>query len=248
MSIGVFEMKYADKTYSDEQVRLDGNEYLNCKFKRVELIFSAIAPVGLIGCDFDGCRWVFNGPAQQTLEFMSAMHNGNADGGRELIEKTFDNIRMGGAHAGTDSSLSFPYKPTIFIGHGRSKDYLELSDFLRNRGYGVESFESTSRVGMTIMEAVEAMAERASMAFLVHTAEDEQEGGEVRARQNVVHETGIFQGRLGFRRAIVVREEGCEAFSNLDGVQEIRYAPGNISKEFLQVLGVIEREFPQARN
>jgi predicted nucleotide-binding protein len=89
------------------------------------------------------------------------------------------------------------------------------------------------------------MARRASMAFLVHTAEDEQADQKVRARQNVVHETGLFQGRLGFHRAIILREDGCEDFSNLHGVQEIRFPAGDIKGSFLPVLDVINREFPQ---
>ena len=31
----------------------------------------------------------------------------------------------------------------------------------------------------------------------------------VKARMNVIHEVGLFQGRLGFERAIVLLEEGC---------------------------------------
>ena len=36
---------------------------------------------------------------------------------------------------------------------------------------------------------------------------------------NVVHEAGLFQGRLGFTRAIVLLEEGCAEFSNIQGLQ-----------------------------
>jgi predicted nucleotide-binding protein len=36
------------------------------------------------------------------------------------------------------------------------------------------------------------------------TAEDEQADGNHHARMNVIHEVGLFQGRLGFERAIVL--------------------------------------------
>jgi predicted nucleotide-binding protein len=35
------------------------------------------------------------------------------------------------------------------------------------------------------------------------TAEDEQADGQWRARENVVHEAGLFQGRLGFMKGVL---------------------------------------------
>jgi predicted nucleotide-binding protein len=66
--------------------------------------------------------------------------------------------------------------------------------------------------------------------------------GKLHARQNVVHETGLFQGRLGFGSAVVLLEQGTEAFSNIDGVQQIRFAKGNIREAFGDVLAVLKRE------
>jgi hypothetical protein len=39
----------------------------------------------------------------------------------------------------------------------------------------------------------------------------------------------LFQGRLGFDRATVLLEEGCEKFSNIHGLGRIRFPKGNIS-------------------
>ena len=36
--------------------------------------------------------------------------------------------------------------------------------------------------------------------------EDEHKDGSVHPRENVIHEAGLFQGRLGFPRAIVLLE------------------------------------------
>ena len=38
-----------------------------------------------------------------------------------------------------------------------------------------------------------------------------------------MHEAGLFQGRLGFTRAIIMLEEGCEEFSNIEGLGQIRF-------------------------
>jgi len=50
------------------------------------------------------------------------------------------------------------------------------------------------------------------------------------------------RGRLGLRRAIVLREDGCKEFSNLAGVQEIRFSKANIRETFGEVLATIKRE------
>lgn len=74
------------------------------------------------------------------------------------------------------------------------------------------------------------------------TAEDEQSDGRSHARLNVVHEAGLFQGRLGFERAIVLLEEGCEAFSNIDGLGQLRFARGDVGSKFEEIRRVLERE------
>jgi predicted nucleotide-binding protein len=59
------------------------------------------------------------------------------------------------------------------------------------------------------------MLDDAVFAFLVMTAEDERAYGTRRARANVIHEVGLFQGRLGFEKAIILLEEGCSEFIGL---------------------------------
>jgi len=76
------------------------------------------------------------------------------------------------------------------------------------------------------------------------TGEDEQADGAFRARQNVVHEAGLFQGTLGFERVAILLEEGVTPFSNLDGIQYIPFAPGRIRETYGDVLATLRREFP----
>jgi predicted nucleotide-binding protein len=58
----------------------------------------------------------------------------------------------------------------------------------------------------------------------------------------VVHEAGLFQGRLGFTKAVVLLEEGCEQFSNVEGLGQIRLPKGNISAAFEEIRRVLERD------
>lgn len=59
---------------------------------------------------------------------------------------------------------------------------------------------------------------------------------------NIVHEAGLFQGRLGFTRAIVLLEKGCEEFSNIQGLGQIRFSKDNIKEAFEGIRRVLERE------
>ena len=136
--------------------------------------------------------------------------------------------------------------PVIFIGHGRSMAWRDLKDHLSEKhGFRVETYETGARAGHTIRDILEDMVAKSSFAVLVMTAEDEQQSGQMRARQNVVHEAGLFQGRLGFARAIMLLEEGVEEFSNVQGVQYIRFAKNNIKETFGEVLATLRREFLQ---
>nr|MDT0665032.1 nucleotide-binding protein [Micromonospora sp. DSM 115978] len=131
-------------------------------------------------------------------------------------------------------------RPMIFIGHGRDPAWRDLKDHLIDKHhYSVQAYESGARAGHTIRDILGSMLNRSSFAVLVLTKEDDMKDGSSRARQNVVHEAGLFQGRLGFHRAIVLLEDGVEPFSNLDGVQYIGFTRNHISGTFGEVLAVL---------
>ena len=98
-------------------------------------------------------------------------------------------------------------KPKIFIGHGQSPLWRDLRDHLADHhGYEVVSYESGSRAGHSIRDVITELMAVSSFAILVMTAEDELSDGSFHARQNVIHEIGLFQGHLGFSKAIVLKE------------------------------------------
>ena len=135
-------------------------------------------------------------------------------------------------------------EPVVFVGHGGSGLWRDLKDHLQDKhGYDVQAYEIGSRAGHTIRDILEEMLKESSFALLVLTGEDETTDGKLLARQNVVHETGLFQGRLGFSRAIVLLEIGTEEFSNIAGIQQLRFSKGNIKETFGDVLAVLKREF-----
>lgn len=131
----------------------------------------------------------------------------------------------------------------VFIGHGRSNCWRNLKDFIQERVHlPWDEFNRVPVAGTTNIARLSEMLDAAAIAFIVMTAEDEQVDGKLRARMNVIHEAGLFQGRLGFSKAIVLLEEGCEEFSNISGLGQIRFPKGKISDAFEEIRRVLERE------
>ena len=131
----------------------------------------------------------------------------------------------------------------VFIGHGHSLLWRALRDFISERlKLPWDEFNRVSTAGVTNVSRLAQMLDQAGIAFLVMTAEDEDAEGNFQARMNVIHEAGLFQGRLGFEKAIVLLEEGCQEFSNIHGLGQIRFPKGNIEAIFEDVRRVLERE------
>lgn len=127
-------------------------------------------------------------------------------------------------------------EPVVFIGHGRARDWRDLRDFLKDDlAIACIDFNSDDAVGMATKERLEQMLNQATFAFLVMTAEDEHSDGKHHARANVIHEAGLFQGKLGFDKAILLLEEGCAEFSNIHGLTHISFRKGDIEGAFHKI-------------
>ena len=138
-------------------------------------------------------------------------------------------------------------KPTtgtnVFIGHGHSAAWRELKDFIEERlRLPTDEFNRVPVAGVSHVARLGQMLSSAAMAFLVMTGEDERHDGRSHARLNVIHEAGLFQGKIGFERAIVLLEEGCEEFSNIAGLGQVRFPKGQIRSTFEEVRRTLERE------
>ncbi|NKK74026.1 hypothetical protein GFL21_28845 [Rhizobium anhuiense] len=180
-------------------------------------------------------------PHQLVIAETTAL-NQPAECGKQLAET----VRQIGSHlVRTERKIraSSLVGTNVFIGHGRSSSWRELKDFIEDRLHlPSDEFNRVPVAGMSNITRLNEMLESAAFAFLVLTAEDEQRDGKLNARMNVVHEVGLFQGRLGFMRAIVLLEDGCEEFSNIQGLGQIRFPKGNIAAAFEEIRMVLERE------
>ena len=164
----------------------------------------------------------------------------------KACEKLSKIARQAGSHLGRKQRRSKKAEvigTNVFIGHGRSRMWKDLKDFIQDRlKLPWDEFNRVPVAGVTNIARLSEMLESAAIAFLVLTGEDEQPDGKLQARMNVVHEAGLFQGRLGFTRAIVILEEGCEEFGNIQGLGQIRFPKGNIKASFEEIRHVLERE------
>lgn len=144
-------------------------------------------------------------------------------------------------HTNTASAKAIKQRPRIFIGHGQAADWRELKDFIEGTlEFEVVEYNAVPTAGVATKERLEEMLDTSAFAFIVATAEDYFADGSIHARENVVHEIGLFQGRLGFNNAIVVLEVGCNEFSNIVGVGQLRFKKKDIRSTFGEVHGLLK--------
>jgi len=158
---------------------------------------------------------------------------------REVCNRSASHLRRKEVRRKAETAVG----TSVFIGHGRSPLWRELKDFVSERlGMPYDEFNRVPVAGVTNIARLSEMLKSAAVALVVMTAEDERTDGAMLARMNVIHEVGLFQGRLGFTRAIVVLEEGCAEFSNINGLGQVRFPAGNIRACFEEIRAVLERE------
>lgn len=221
-----------------------------------------IAPTLIFVVERESETWDYDSPEEFLTEYVKAKkyHMYHAAGGKHLrirgddrwvgVEVQFPNradiesvfqVFERNVERGKITVESQPIR--IFIGHGRDDQWRDLKDHLHEmHGLDVTAYEVGPRAGLSVKEVLESTLNESSFALLVLTAEDIDTYGQMHARENVVHEVGLFQGRLGFRRAIVLLEEGVHEFSNILGLNQIRFSKGRIRETFGDVLATIKRE------
>lgn len=141
----------------------------------------------------------------------------------------------------TKPNLVKPNK--VFLGHGRSLLWHKVERYLeKDKKVPVEAWESESHTGEQVVAVLESFLITSTFAVLLVTGEDATAVGTVRARQNVIHEVGLFQGKLGFRKVALLVQEGTEDFSNIHGLQTILFPDQRIEAAFPELEKVLKRE------
>ena len=92
----------------------------------------------------------------------------------------------------------------VFLSHGKAQDWREVQAHIE-KDLGVNTLELAQQPnkGRTVLQKLAEEADRCSYAVIVMTGDDTTTDGEVRARENVMHEIGYFQGRFGLYNVCV---------------------------------------------
>jgi predicted nucleotide-binding protein with TIR-like domain len=127
----------------------------------------------------------------------------------------------------------------VFISHGRSQDWREVQDFIE-KDLKVRTLELSQapNKGRTVLQKLNEESNACSFAVVVMTGDDDIGTGAPRARENVMHEIGFFQGKYGLANVCLLHEEGTNIPSNIHGLVYIPFPKGLVSATF----GVLRRE------
>ncbi len=160
-----------------------------------------------------------------------------------LVEKAIEQMER----VSRTTTISRPTGSGVFIGHGRSQDWLQLRRLLGEElGLRIVEYNEVAPEGHDILSHLLSSLEQASFAFLVMTGEDNvtlPNGEEKRhPRLNVVHELGLCQAFYGQTRAIALVQKGCEVPSNIIGINHIPFEQGNILSAERKIRKVLQRE------
>ncbi len=160
---------------------------------------------------------------------------GNA-GHAQFAKVTQDFVR------GLDAELRSRTRPQgIFISHGQNPEWFAVQRFIENRfDSPVYSFESAPWGGHEVSQALSNYLERCGLSVCVLTAEDSAADGRQLARQSVIHEVGLFQGRHGFDRVVLLVEEGCDFVPEAAVPYTIYFPRNRINHAFYQLAEIIE--------
>jgi hypothetical protein len=88
-------MRYDNKTFFQETVEIDGNEYHGCTFSRSRLVYRGGPPVKMVECLIQDARWDLEGAAANTMRFLSDVYRFMGDEGVQMVESYFTNVRLG---------------------------------------------------------------------------------------------------------------------------------------------------------
>ncbi len=109
-------MNHQNQIFRNERVELSGNSYHGCTFENCELVYRGDRSPTFKDNQFLDSVFIFADAAIRTIYFLSNMYHAGA-GGREVVEKTFEDIRKGAIH-GAVARTTTPHTPDHSLAGG----------------------------------------------------------------------------------------------------------------------------------
>lgn len=145
----------------------------------------------------------------------------------DYILEVYSNMRIGENYEKKEKSHR------IFISHGRSDQWRNLQAYIeKDLEYQTLELAQQANLGRTILQKLYEEAKKCSLAVIVMTGDDITNENEIRARENVMHEIGFFQGFYGLENVILLHESGVNIPSNIHGLVYIPFAKDAIESTF----------------
>jgi hypothetical protein len=79
------------KTFANQEVVLDGNEFHGCELRHCNLIYKAQDVVKLEHCHLVGCTWQFEDAALRTVTMLKGLYR-TGRAGKEVVEAIFQQV------------------------------------------------------------------------------------------------------------------------------------------------------------
>jgi len=169
-----------------------------------------------------------NGPLYEKQDIEPLINN------LDFILELQSNSRIG------ENFLEHEKTKRIFISHGRSSEWYKVQSYIE-KDLNIPSLELAQEpnLGRTVLQKLNDESNICSVAVIVMTGDDMTVDGEIRARENVMHEIGFFQGKYGLSNVILLHEVGVNIPSNIHGLVYIGFPKETIEATF----GALIREF-----
>lgn len=94
-------MIYENLLITDEDVVVDEQIFRNCRFVGCRIVYNGGNIPEFTDCAFESCQWVFDGPAENTIQYFALLATGLGHGGAEIVDSVFSSINQGGVGHGT---------------------------------------------------------------------------------------------------------------------------------------------------
>jgi hypothetical protein len=90
-------MLITNRTFAYEEVSVDFNEFIDCRFDRCTMLYSGRDTLRMDGCVLENVQWVFTDAAARTLRVLATLYHRFGEGGQSQVEAIFNDIRSGTA-------------------------------------------------------------------------------------------------------------------------------------------------------